>query len=167
MILFSLYGVKRFWTKQRKKCCLSFFITKGNENLYEISLPNRDIYLSYRIEHLVLLYQANPNQKEQIFEKNQRIKGILPNFPKKQSIFLWNTVYTGRNIFKKITEKIWSGWIGDIFEEIIKMFQKIIIALKKFRDPIKNKDVITNDHMLKFHQDIREKISLKYNIKNR
>ena len=39
-----------------------------------------------------------------------------------------------------------------------------MIALKKIRDPIKNKDVITNDHMLKFHQDIREKISLKYSI---
>ena len=30
---------------------------------------------------------------------------------------------------------------------------------------LKNKDVIVSDNMLKFHQDIREKVSLKYNIK--
>ena len=33
------------------------------------------------------------------------------------------------------------------------------------RNPVWNKDVIISDTMLKFHQDIREKVSLKYNVK--
>jgi hypothetical protein len=49
-------------------------------------------------------------------------------------------------------------------EVIVKYLQLFIIRLKILRNPERNKDVIISDKMLKFHQDIREKISLKYSI---
>ncbi|MDR0650198.1 MAG: hypothetical protein LBG59_02030 [Candidatus Peribacteria bacterium] len=56
------------------------------------------------------------------------------------------------------------GVLGDIGEILVKYAQLFVIRLKILRDPERNKDVITNDQMLKFHKDIREKISLKYSI---
>ena len=64
-------------------------------------------------------------------------------------------------------EAIWNWLIWNIFELIVKYLQKAIIHLKIILNPIWNKDVIISDTMLKFHQDIREKVSLKYNLKTK
>jgi hypothetical protein len=164
MLFFAFAGIKRSLQKKRKKVCLSFFITSDHQNLYSISLAHLDIYLSYRIQHLVLLYQDDPTQKPEIFKKNKRVQGILPNYPAQQCIFLGNEVVSGKTTFKRFMEWIGRGSLGDLGEWIAKFFQLCIIRLKILRDPERNKDVVINDQMLKFHQDIREKISLKYSV---
>ena len=165
MILFTIKNAKRFWKHIRKKICLSFFITSDQQNLYSISLPSMDIYLSYRIAHLVLIYQREKDKKPSFFKQNQRVKGILPNFQEKQTISLWIKPFEWNTKFKNFLEIIWNWFIWNIFEYTIKIIQLLIIKLKILINPIWNKDVITTDTMLKFHKDIREKISLKYSIK--
>ena len=165
MLLFTLKWAKRFWKNSRKKICLSFFITSNAQNLYPISLPSLDIYLAYRIAHLVLIYQPNEEINNSFFESNKRVKWILPNYQEKQTISLWIDSFTWNTKFKNIMETLWDWLIWNIFEQIVKHIQKAIIRIKRIRNPILNKDVIVSDTMLKFHQDIREKISLKYNIK--
>lgn len=165
MLLFLLKWAKRFWKNIRKKICLSFFITSDCQNLYPISLQTIDIYLAYWITHLVLIYQPDESINNNFFSQNKWVKWILPNYQEKQTISLWiNPIYWNTK-FKKIIEKIWNWFIGDIFERLIKIVQKSIIRIKIILKPEINKDVIISDSMLKFHQDIREKISLKYNIK--
>ena len=165
MLLFTLKWAKRFWKKSRKKICLSFFITSDSQNLYQISLPSLDIYLAYRIAHLVLIYQPDEKINDSFFESNKRVKWILPNYQEKQVISLWITPFTWNTKFKNVIETLWNTLIWNIFEWILKHIQKAIIRLKIMLNPIWNKDVIISDTMLKFHQDIREKISLKYNVK--
>ncbi len=165
MILFTLKWAKRFWKKIRKKICLSFFITSDSQNLYPISLPSLDIYLAYRIAHLVLIYQPNEDVNNSFFESNKWIKWILPNYQEKQTISLWIKSFTWNTKFKNIMETLWSWFLWNIFEWIVKYIQKAIIRLKIMLNPVWNKDVIISDSMLKFHQDIREKVSLKYNVK--
>lgn len=165
MVLFTIKNAKRFWKLIRKKICLSFFITSDQQNLYSISLPSMDIYLSYRIAHLVLIYKRENNKQPSFFKQNQRVKGILPNFQEKQTISLWIKPFEWNTKFKNFLEIIWNWFIWNIFEYTIKIIQLLIIKLKILINPIWNKDVITTDTMLKFHKDIREKISLKYNIK--
>ena len=165
MILFTLKWAKRFRNKTRKKICLSFFITSDSQNLYPISLPSLDIYLAYRIAHLILIYQPDEEVNNSFFESNKRVKWILPNYQEKQTISLWIKPFTWNTKFKNIMETLWDWFLWNIFESIVKHIQKAIIRLKRMRNPVWNKDVIVSDTMLKFHQDIREKISLKYNIK--
>ena len=165
MVLFTLKWAKRFWKKTRKKICLSFFITSDSQNLYPISLPSLDIYLAYRIAHLVLIYQPDKEINNSFFESNKWIKWILPNYQEKQTISLWIKPFSWNTKFKKVMETLWNWFLWNIFEWIVKHIQKAIIWLKKIRNPVSNKDVIVSDSMLKFHQDIREKISLKYNVK--
>jgi len=165
MILFTLKWAKRFWRKTRKKICLSFFITSDAQNLYPISLSSLDIYLAYRIAHLVLIYQPDEETNNSFFECNKRVKWILPNYQEKQTISLWINPFHWNTKFKNIMERLWNWFLWNIFERMVKHTQKAIIRLKRIRNPIWNKDVIVSDTMLKFHQDIREKISLKYNIK--
>lgn len=165
MILFTLKWAKRFWKKIRKKICLSFFITSNLQNLYPISLPTLDIYLAYRIAHLVLIYQPDKEINNSFFENNKWVKGILPNYQEKQTISLWINPFYWNTKFKNVMETLWNGFLWNIFEWVVKYIQKPIICLKKMRNPVWNKDVIISDTMLKFHQDIREKVSLKYNVK--
>lgn len=165
MVLFTLKWAKRFWKKIRKKICLSFFITSDSQNLYPISLSSLDIYLAYRIAHLVLIYQPDEEINNSFFESNKWIKWILPNYQEKQTISLWVSSFSWNTKFKKVMETLWDWFLWNIFEWIVKHIQKVIIWLKKIRNPVWNKDVIVSDSMLKFHQDIREKVSLKYNVK--
>lgn len=166
MILFFLNWSKRIWKNIRKKICLSFFITSNHQDLYNISLPSLDIYLAYRIAHLVPIYKWNENSDfNSIYQQNKRIKWILPNFPEKQTISLWIEPFEWNTKLKNVLEFLWNSRLGNLFERLIKHIQKAIIRLKRIRNPVWNKDVIISDTMLKFHQDIREKISLKYNIK--
>ena len=165
MILFTLKWAKRFWKKTRKKICLSFFITSDSQNLYPISLASLDIYLAYRIAHLVLIYQPDEELNNSFFENNKWVKWILPNYQEKQTISLWINPFSWNTKFKNIMETLWDWLLWNIFERAVKHTQKAIIRLKRIRNPIWNKDVIISDSMLKFHQDIREKISLKYNVK--
>ena len=165
MILFTLKWAKRFWKKSRKKICLSFFITSDSQNLYPISLPSLDIYLAYRIAHLVLIYQPDEEVNNSFFESNKWVKWILPNYQEKQTISLWINPFHWNIKFKNIMETLWDWFLWNIFERIVKHIQKAIIHLKRIRNPVWNKDIIVSDSMLKFHQDIREKVSLKYNVK--
>lgn len=165
MILFALKWSKRFWKKSRKKICLSFFITSDSQNLYPISLSSLDIYLAYRVAHLVLIYQPDEKVNNSIFENNKWVKWILPNYQEKQMISLWIKPFSWNTKFKNVVETLWNWFLWNIFERIVKHLQRAIIRLKRIRDPIWNKDVIVSDTMLKFHQDIREKVSLKYNLK--
>lgn len=165
MILFALKWAKRFWKKTRKKICLSFFITSNSQNLYPISLPSLDIYLAYWIAHLVLIYQPNEKNSNSFFENNKWVKWILPNYQEKQTISLWIKPFSWNTKFKNIMESIWISFLWNIFERFVKHLQKAIIHLKIILNPIWNKDVVISDSMLKFHQDIREKVSLKYNVR--
>ena len=166
MLFFFINWSKRSWKNIRKKICLSFFITSDHQDLYNISLPTLDIYLAYRISHLVPIYKWEENSDfNSIFHHNKRIKWILPNFPEKQTISLWIKPFEWNTKTKNILEFLWNSRLWNIFEKLIKHLQKAIIRLKIMINPSKNKDVIISDSMLKFHQDIREKISLKYNIK--
>ncbi len=165
MILFTLKWAKRFWKKSRKKICLSFFITSNQQNLYPISLSSLDIYLAYRIAHLVLIYQPDEKINNSFFENNKWIKWILPNYQEKQTISLWLNTFYWNTKFKNTIENLWNWFLWNIFEQTVKLIQKAIIRLKIILNTIWNKDVIVSDTMLKFHQDIREKVSLKYNIK--
>ena len=166
MIFFLLNWSKRLWKNIRKKICLSFFITSDRQDLYRISLPTLDIYLAYRIAHLVPIYKWEKDSDfNSIYHQNKRIKWILPNFPEKQTISLWIKPIEWNSKTKNILEFLWNSRLWNIFERIVKHLQKSIIRLKRIRNPVWNKDVIISDSMLKFHQDIREKVSLKYNVK--
>lgn len=165
MILFTLKWAKRIWKRTRKKICLSFFIASNQQNLYPISLPSMDIYLAYWIAHLVLIYKTEESPESVIFTQNKWVKWILPNYQEKQTISLWIDPFTWNTKFKDIIETLWGWLLWNIFERIVKYIQKAIIRLKIMLNPMWNKDVIVSDNMLKFHQDIREKVSLKYNIK--
>ncbi|MDR0607901.1 MAG: hypothetical protein LBG52_06255 [Candidatus Peribacteria bacterium] len=164
MWIFMFTGLKYSLGKKSKKFCLSFFITSTHQNLYALSLPNLDIYLCYWIQHLVPLYQAGSEKAFQIYAKNKWVKGVLPNYPEQQSIFLGNQVVSGVSKFKRFVEWLGRGVLGDLGEFFVKYLQLLVIRLKIMWDPERNKDVVTTDHMLKFHQDIREKISLKYRM---
>ena len=164
MLLFTLKWKKRFRKNIRKKVCLSFFITSDNKNLYPISLPSMDIYLAYRISHLVLIYSSTSKINNKIFSENKRVKWILPNYQVSQVISLWLPVFSWSTKFKSLLEWIGNWLLWRFFECIVKIIQKSLINIKRSIHPELNKDVIISDSMLKFHKDIREKIAIKYSI---
>ncbi len=174
-IFFKLNGLKRSMTDKKQKFCLSFYITEDNQNLYPIMIDKTDIYLSYRLSHLVPLYHETKTQKtpkitnkactnHNIYTNNKRLKSLMPNHPQEHCINIWNKLFTWRNRIKKRLE-FWFWWFfWKLIEWTIKIIWLpiLITKIKKLWD--KWKQIIISDKMLKFHDDIRKQIQLLYQI---
>ncbi len=159
-LLFFVFGLKRggIWGK-KKKFCLSFYVTHTHQNLYNIMLPQNDIYFIYWLAHLVPLYQEN---QENIYTHNKWLESALPNFPGRHCIHIWITPIAGKNTFKKIMEFIWWGILGKGTELLIKLIRLPIVIYKSKQFKDRGWGIIVNNNMLKFHMDIRKKIHLLY-----
>jgi len=162
-IFFKLLWIKRSMTNKKQKFCLSFYITEDHKNLYPIVIEKTDIYLTYRLAHLVPLYQESLN-KNSMFEKNKRFKELIPNHPQKYCIDIWNKIFTWKSKTKKRLEFIFGWIIGQLLEKIIKFIRLPILLNKIKKLWSKWKLIVINNQMLKFHDDIREQVHLLYQI---
>jgi len=165
-IFFKILKLKRSIKDKRQKFCLSFYITEDHKNLYPIMLEKTDIYLAYRLAHLVPLYQETIDENG-IYKKNKRLKTLIPNHPQKYSIKIWNKLFSWKTKLKKIIEFLfgWIFWV--LIEKTIKLIRKAILSKKIKKLWTKWKHIVISDKMLKFHDDIREKVHLLYKIANK
>jgi hypothetical protein len=89
MIILRIFGKKRSMKKSPlKKYCCSFYVDEGYLSLYHLFLMPVDIYLIYRLAHLVPVYTEQNLELDEVWKKNGRLKSYLPNHPLKQAIFL-------------------------------------------------------------------------------
>lgn len=167
LMLFSILRIKR-GIKTIKKFCLSFYITPEALNLYPIKIREKDVYLAYRIAHLVPLYTEKEESIDIIRDKNKhRLQQYLPNHPMKQTIKLGNKIHKGINKNKKILNIIHKGQMWNIIELIAKaVLLPRTLQRKKKLSQIDQKNIIISNKMLKFHKDKREKIQIKLDTYN-
>ncbi len=159
-ILFFLFWLKRGAVRgKKKKFCLSFYVTHTHQNLYNIMLPQNDIYFMYWLAHLVPLYQETP---ENIYKQNKWLESALPNFPGRHCINIWLNPTSGTTQFKKTAEFIFGGIIWKGIELLIKLVRLPIVIYKTKRLKDKGWGIVASNNMLKFHMDIRKKIHLLY-----
>jgi hypothetical protein len=158
LLLFLKRGVHG---NTRKKFCLSFYVTQDSQNLYNIMLPQNDIYFIYRLAHLVPLYQES---YENIYKDNKWLQSVLPGFPGKYAINIGNEITYGRSRWKKFREFRcwWPRW--QLLELVIKALRLPIVIYKKNKMKDLWRGIIINKHMLKFHGDIRKKVHLLYEV---
>lgn len=161
-LAFFILWLKRSRTKIDKRYCLSFYIAENAKNLYPISLPNTDIYLAYRLAHIVPIYQEN-QEKTSLYDENNWLFSILPNLPKhKHNISLGLPIFQWNTKIKNRLEKYISWIIGRSVEYLIKTIRIPILIYKTKNLKEKGKDIIFNNNMLKFYRDKRKKIALLY-----
>ncbi len=159
-VLFFVLGIKRWMLRgKKKKFCMSFYVTHSHQNLYNIMLPQNDIYFIYWLAHLVPLYQETP---ENIYTHNKWLESALPNFPGRHCIDIGVTPVTGASTFKKIAEYIGWGIRGKATEYLIQAIRLPIVIYKTKRLGERGWWIIVNKNILKFHMDIRKKIHLLY-----
>lgn len=162
-IYFKILWLKRGFKNKKQKFCLSFYLTEDNTNLYPLLIDNTDIYLTHRLGHLVPLYQEL-GYHDNIYKNNQRLKWVMPNHPQKHCINIWNNFFEWKTKSKILMEKIFGWYVWYIIENIISFIRIPILKnkIKKLGD--KWKKIIVRNNILKFHDDIREKVSLIYKI---
>jgi len=162
-LFFKIHWLKRSLKNKRQKFCLSFYVTENNTNLYPIMIDKTDIYLTYRLAHLVPLYQESSNYHS-IYQNNKRFWSLMPNHPQEYYINIWNKLFTWKTKTKKRIEfRFW--WLFWKFVELIIKTIRIPILIRKTKKLwSKWKHIIISDKMLKFHDDIRKKISTLYKI---
>ena len=166
-LYFTILWQKRFKNNKKQKFCLSFYTTENNRNLYSIMLKNKsDIYLWYRLAHLIPLYQEGKNDNW-IYKDNPRFNAMFPNHPQKYCINIWTQLFTWKSTFKKIIEFLfwWLSW--KFFEKLIKYSRKPILRYKTKKLWDKWKWIIINDKMLKFYDDKRYQIASIFTIEQK
>ncbi len=160
VLLFSIFFLRRSpWNNKRKKFCLSFYVTQDHQNLYDIMLPQNDIYFIYWLAHLVTLYQETP---ENIYSHNTRLKWVLSNFPNHHCINIWTKVYHWKNRFKRFFEFLSGGVWWETIESLIKLVRLPIVIYKTKHLKNKWQWILISKNILKFHMDIRQKVHLLY-----
>ena len=93
-LYFTILWQKRFKNNKKQKFCLSFYTREDNINLYPIMIKNKsDIYLWYRLAHLIPLYQEEKND-DWIYKANPRFNAMFPNHPQKYCINIWTQLFT-------------------------------------------------------------------------
>lgn len=152
-----LFHIKRTKSKSCKKFCLSFFIDTNSQNLEPLLLSDHDLYLPYRISHLVPLYLQNGQAN--IYSDNLRIQRFLPNRTPQQHIFLKLPIVKGRGAIKAIVEILHRGWRGNFCEWLVQKFRFPLINYKTKKNPDLHKGIITTKSILKFHHDKRQHYS--------
>lgn len=163
VLYFSFLWLKRSLTNKKGKFCLTFYITENHKNLYPIILKDKaDIYLAYRLAHLVPLYQET-KENNSLYKENPRFKSYLPNHPQRHCIDLWCKTYYWTTKSKIIIEKIFWGFFGIIVEKIISSIWRPILKNKVKKLWNKWKRIVINNNMLKFHDDKRDEISSLHN----
>ncbi len=162
VLLFFLFGLKRGKVQgKRKKFCLSFYVTQDHQNFYDLLLPQSDIYFSYWLAHLVPLYYQTP---QNIYDYNSRIYRLFPYFPKHHCIDIGITPTTGSTRRKRTIEFLRWGRRGKLREYLIKTIRLPIVIYKTKRLWKAGSQIIVNDNILKFHQDIRQRVNMLYHF---
>ena len=158
--MFFIFGLKRGGVRgKKKKFCLSFYVTQTHQNMYNIMLPQNDIYFIYWLAHLVPLYQETP---ENIYTHNKWLESALPNFPGRHCINIWLNLVIGKTIFKRIAEFFNGGFFWRMLEYLTKLTRLPIVIYKTKQLKEKGWWIIANKNILKFHMDIRKKVHLLY-----
>jgi len=156
-IMMFFFQIKRTPKSEFKRFCLSFFVDEDHINLESLLLSEKDVYLSYWIAHLVPLYQEQRNGV--VFQKNAWISQFLPYFPKKQAIFLWNSIITGKWFFKKLIECFFGWIVWEVFERMVKKIWLPRMKRLQKKNPELHQGVVVSDWILKFHYDQRKTYS--------
>ena len=166
-LYFTILWQKRFKNNKKQKFCLSFYTREDNTNLYQIMLKNKsDIYLWYRLAHLVPLYQET-KEEWTIYKNNPRFEAIFPNHPQKYCVNIWTKLFIWKTIFKKIIEFLFWWLFWKLIEKIIKYIRKPILRYKTKKLWDKWKWIIINDKMLKFYDDKRYRIASIFTIEQK
>ena len=164
--IFRLLGMKRTLQKKSWLFDCIFYVDENHTDLEKIFCQPEDIYLTYRLAHLIPLYtqeQAGYN----IYTHNTRIKKILPNFPMQQSISLPIQIRKWSWYIKRVGELALGYWLDNFWEYIIKTIWKPIVVRKTKKHGETGRWIIVTDTMLKFHNDKRKIIqSRRENLKH-
>jgi len=150
VIICSIIGIKRSLRKKSQYFDLIFYIDEKHANIEYISLQPEDIYLNYRLAHLIPLYQSRPYN---IYTDNRRIQKCLPNFPMKHTT--QQNIQTGSWWIKKACETIRGTKADNFWEQLIKRGWKPLVIRKKNKHKEDWRGIIITDQMLKFHKDKR------------
>ncbi len=158
VLIFWMLGIKRSLKKKSGLFDLIFYVDENHDNMIDIAIKPEDIYLSYRLAHLIPIYQSNPYN---IYNNNKRIKNTLPNFPMKHVAQLDTYTQTQNARTKKLIERIGQNIFDNLWESIRKHTRKPLVIKKKARHKSQWRWIIINDHILKFHKDKRKAIQQK------
>lgn len=162
-LYFTILWQKRFKKNKKQKFCLSFYVTENNKNLYSIMIDRSDIYLWYRLAHLIPLYQEE-KEEWSMYKNNPRFEAMFPNHPQKYCINIWTKLFTWKSIFKIIVEFLFGWLFWKLVEKLIKIIRKPILKYKTKKLWDKWRWIIVTDQMLKFYDDQRTKISALFTI---
>ncbi len=152
----KMLGVRPEGRNTENKLCASFFVTSNGLDLKSILFNKQDIYLAHWLLQVFPLYDP-----DKIYEKflnlNSWARQLYPNAYAVEPAPT-RRIESRTSCFKKTTEKIHSGLIGNYIEKKYRDLQ--LRLLPKNLKAIANKDtrVRLSDTMLKFHyNDRREK----------
>ncbi len=155
----SVLRLRRHGDKSAKRVCLSFFISEDNLDLKPIAKYPYDIHLAYWSAQIIPVFDEGVYQK---FQKNNSwVQELIPAYPKYFDRSAEIKKLNSSIVFlKKIDEFILRLGLGFIFNQLGKYIQlKRLERVKSITGKhYKEKDMVMNNQMLKYHPIDRRKL---------
>lgn len=163
-VVFACIHLRERQKTRAMRFCADFFVTQEHQDLSRILLTPTDPYLIYRLAHLVPLYHHDFVLYDNIYEENKRIHYYLPNFPIRQTIFLWTDILIGNSRLKRWWEWVMRSLVGDILELLCKGGSLVFIRRKKYRMPQFASHILIWTGIYKSYDDKRKRYALQREV---
>ncbi|OIO46064.1 MAG: hypothetical protein AUJ28_03135 [Parcubacteria group bacterium CG1_02_37_51] len=160
VLVMSILGRRPTIKTAQDKICLSFFLNEDSLDLHDIQIEH-DVYLLYWLVQLVPIYDPLQMHKQLLQANDYWLKPSLPNY----FVYQTNDVRVVKKqplcLIIKFVLSLLFIWPGS--ETVLKRIQFAILPTRLKNIVNKDKRVIMNDQMLKFHDhDKREQYRDKF-----
>lgn len=156
-LFMSIMNLRRGQKNISDRVCLSFYVSESGLNLAKVSIDTLDIYLVYWLLQLLPIYGGQEYYRK-VLSENTWINNFVKNSSFNYHLLpIWE-VKLGKiqESFRNSIESILNSGLGDIINNLFKKIQlKKISGNTDFGTRISGKSVVTNDEMLKFHENDR------------
>lgn len=149
-VVLHFFGVRRYGDKIAGRFCLSFFVTGDQMDISQFELKPEDPYLAYWTKNLRPIFGSLTYRDFR--DKNQE---WLSNYGLHfDDSFRKHMYHYEDGRLKKIAEWMLGGFVGDLFERILKGTLKKK-TLRSMQNLGPEANVIVTDEILKFHNHDR------------
>jgi len=156
--LLRITGMRTYGKHLANRICLSFFVTEKKLDFASLRALDEDIHFAYWLHQTIPLFDPYYLWRDFI-KANQWTMRYLPyikNYKKEITPIKFSLFARS---WRKIWEKFWQGWYGDLIERQAEGLerQKMKLSLKD-KAELESTDVVLNDNIIKLHEEDKRKL---------
>lgn len=153
--LLRITGMRTYGSKLANRVCLSFFVDEKSLDFSDLRSTEEDVHFAYWLHQTIPLFDPYYLYRDFI-NHNQWTVRYLSYVRNNKAAAPLVALGNGKRIWRRLWEKFWTGWYGDILERQAEGLgrQRMKLSLKEKAEK-GDKGVVLSKKVIKLHEDDR------------